>query len=204
MSEHLKDLVSWLPRDSIQRTLPKAFKEAYPKTTVIIDCTEVFIQIPFSLKARAQTYSTYKSHNTAKFLVGIAPSGYIMFVSHGYGGRASDRFITKGSGFLDYLDPGDEVMADRGFTIREELFSLRVKLNMPALMKGRSQLTDAETTESRRIAAVRIHVERVMARIKSFKILNSTLPIPCVKKVDKIILVYAALYNLRAPLIKDD
>ena len=184
-------------------TLPETFKESYPKTTIIVDCTEVFIQRPFSLKARAQTCSTYKSHNTVKFLLGIAPSGYIMFLSDSYGGRASDKYITKSSGFLHYLDPGDEVMADRGFTISEDLFALRVKLNIPAFMKGGSQLTDEETTESRRITAVRIHVERAICRLKSFKILNTTLPITCVKKVANIALVCAAHCNLRGPLIKE-
>ena len=52
------------------------------------------------------------------------------------------RYITKSSGFLHYLEPGDEVMADRGFTISEDLSALRVKLNIPTFMKGRSQLTD--------------------------------------------------------------
>ena len=144
MATQLKDTIVWLPRDTIQRTLPKTFKESYPKTTIIVDCTEVFIQRPFSLKARAQTYSTYKSHNTVKFLVRVAPCGYIIFLSHSYGGRASDRYITKSSGFLHYLDPGDEVMADRGFTISEDLFALRVKLNIPGFMKGRDQQVEQE------------------------------------------------------------
>ena len=91
----LKDLIMWLPKESIQRTLPSSFKELYPKTTCIIDCTEVYLQRPLSLKARTATYSSYKSHNTLKFLVCIAPNGYIMFLSKCYGGRASDRFITK-------------------------------------------------------------------------------------------------------------
>ena len=38
-----------------------------------------------------------------------------------YGGRATDVFVVMDSGFLNYLDPYDEVMADRGFKIREEL-----------------------------------------------------------------------------------
>lgn len=101
--------------------MPTSFKNSYPKTTCIIDCTEMFIQLPFSLKARAQTYSSYKSHNTAKVLVAIAPSGYIMFISHSYAKRASDNFITKTSGVLNVLSPGDEVMADRGYTIGEDL-----------------------------------------------------------------------------------
>lgn len=92
----------------------------------------MFIQRPFSLKARAQTYNSYKSHNTANVVVAIAPSSYIIFISHSYGGRASDIFITKSCGFLNVLRPGDKVIADRGFTIGEDLFVRKVKLNIPA------------------------------------------------------------------------
>lgn len=52
----------------------------HPKTTCIIDCTEMFIQRPFSLEAWPQTYSSYKSHNTAKVLVAIPPSGWLYYV----------------------------------------------------------------------------------------------------------------------------
>ena len=54
-------------------------------------------------------YSSYKSHHTLKFLIGIAPSGYITFLSQVYGGRATDCYITANSGILDLLQPGDEV-----------------------------------------------------------------------------------------------
>ena len=171
MAVKLSECIVWLPRESIRRTLPSSFSDTYPKTTCIIDCTEVYIQRPFSLKARNQTYSSYKSHNTAKFLIAIAPNGYIMFISKAYGGRASDNFITKSCGFLNYLLPGDEVMADRGFTISEELCARQVKLNIPAFMKGRTQLSAQETIESRRIASVRIHVERAINRLKCYRLL---------------------------------
>jgi len=117
MTTHLSNCIVWLPRETIRRTLPSSFKQNYSRTTCIIDCSEIFIQRPFSLKARAQTWSTYKSNNTAKFLIAIAPNGFIMYLSPLYGGRASDHHITKHCGFLNYLLPGDEVMADRGFTI---------------------------------------------------------------------------------------
>ena len=75
-----------------------------------------------------------------------------MFISRSYGGRSSDKCITSDSGFLNYLRPGDEVMADRGFTIGDLLFNKRVKLNIPAFTKGRKQLPASEVTETRRIA----------------------------------------------------
>lgn len=154
MAKHLSDCVVWLPRETIRRTLPESFKSSFPKTTCIIDCSEVFIQRPFSPQARALTWSTYKHNNTAKFLIAIAPNGFIMFVSPLYGGRASDNFITKNCAFVCFLLPGDEVMADRGFTTGEDLCGMRVKLNIPAFMQGRSQLSEEETIDSRRIAVL--------------------------------------------------
>lgn len=204
VSAKLRQLIVWLPRETIRATMPAAFKEKYPKTTVIIDCAETFMQRPKNLKTRGETYSHYKSHNTVKYLIGIAPFGQIMFISKGFGGRASDKFIVEKSGFLQYLLPGDEVMADRGFTIHDLLFPLRVKLNMPAFTKGKPQLTEEEVTETRRIAHVRIHVERAIRRLKVFKILSNIVPVTSVKKLDDILIVCSALANLGTELIRDE
>ncbi|VDI47584.1 Hypothetical predicted protein [Mytilus galloprovincialis] len=73
LAEKLKDLVAWLPRETIRACCPESFRENYPRTTVIIDCAETFIQRPTNLKTRSETFSNYKSHNTAKYLVGISP-----------------------------------------------------------------------------------------------------------------------------------
>jgi hypothetical protein len=203
LAAKLKDLIVWLPRETIRACMPTAFKEHYPKTTCIIDCAESFIQKPTNLTSRNETYSHYKSHNTAKYMVAISPHGQIMFVTKAYGGRASDKFIVQDSGFLDKLVPGDEVMADRGFTIDDLLYPLRVKLNIPAFTKGKPQLSDQEVTITRRIATVRIHVERAIRRLKVFKILSQTAPIASLDKTDKILCVCSALVNLRPNLVRD-
>ena len=83
------------------------------KTSVIIDCFEVFIDRPSNLLARAQTFSNYKHHNTVKVLIGITPQGTISFVSEAWGGRTSDKSLTENCGFLNNLVPGDLVLADR-------------------------------------------------------------------------------------------
>ena len=76
------------------------------------------------------TFSNYKNDNTFKGLVGISPDGSVTFVSLLYPGCISDKELTKRNGILDLLEPGDSVMADRGFKI-EDLLLIGAKLNIP-------------------------------------------------------------------------
>ena len=56
---------------------------------------------PSSLKAQPNLYSSYKHHVTYKGLVGISPSGAIIFISQLYDGTISDKEIVARSGILD-------------------------------------------------------------------------------------------------------
>ena len=47
----------------------------------------------------------------------------ISFISKGYGGCVSDRFITKDCHILDKLQYGDNLMTDKGFTVNGLLIS---------------------------------------------------------------------------------
>lgn len=71
-----------------------------------------------SLLLQSQLYSTYKSNTTLKGLICITPYGVISFVSSLYTGGISDKGITRCSGILDLLEPGDSVMADKGLTMK--------------------------------------------------------------------------------------
>lgn len=70
-------------------------------------------------------------------------------------------------------------------------------------MKGRTQLREKKTIESRRIASVRIYVERAIARQKNYRILNTTIPVKSLKYLDKIVSVCAAICNMHGDLIKE-
>ncbi|CAN7942756.1 unnamed protein product [Ixodes hexagonus] len=153
--------------------------------------------------ARAQTYSAYKAANTVKFLTVIAPNGQIMFVSDVYGGRASDKHIVRTCGVEDYLQKGDEVMADRGFTLEPHLEARGVKMNVPAFTRGKPQLSESEVTRTQRIASVRIHVERAINRIKTYRIFKSSLCISSRRTITDMVFVCAGLCNLKGPLIAD-
>ena len=125
-----KTLVTWLPRDVVKNNLPEGFKQISPKTQCIIDCTEVFIERSKSLNVQASTWSDYKKHNTVKFLVAISPHGYIMLLSDCYGGRTTDQYICANSSLYSHLVPGDDVMADRGFQIKD-LLHYHCSFNVP-------------------------------------------------------------------------
>ncbi len=162
MAQTLKPIIKWPTRKAVQRKMTKCFKRKYSQCRCIIDCTEIFIDRPNNLTARAQTWSNYKHHNTVKYLVGITPAGAISFLSPGWGGRVSDKEITSKSGFFELLEPKDEILADQGFLIREDLAAYGATLRIPQFTKGKKQLSAHEVDTSRRLSNVRIHVERVI------------------------------------------
>ena len=203
MAVRLSFLIKWAPKEIVQDNMPQI---TYPLTRCIIDCSEIFIERPASYQARAKTYSNYKKHNTAKFLIAISPSGSISFLSNIWGGRVSDKVITQKSGFLDLIDPGDTILADRGFTISEDVQLHGGKLEIPSFTRGKSQLSQKEVEFSQKLARVRIYVERVICLLKNkYTILQGILPITIIRhkndteefsNLDKILVTCAALTNL--------
>jgi len=118
----------------------------------------VFCVKPINLLARAQTFSSYKHRNTVKVLIGIIPQGSISFASEAWGGRTSNKYLTENCGLLDKFLPGDMVMADRGFTIHDDVVLMHAKLVIPAFAKRKDQLDPIEVEGTRGIALVRIHI----------------------------------------------
>ena len=140
----------------------------------------------------------------------MSPTGSIAYISAAWGGRVSNKVITQQCGFLNFIDPGDVVLADRGFNVQDDIAIKGGKLEIPAFTRGKQQLSREEVERSRQLARVRIHVERVIGQMhKKYSILNGTLPITLLKKstdtnvttVDKILIVCAALTNLSRSVV---
>jgi len=92
-------------------------------------------------------------------------------------------------------------MADRGFQIKEELLLHRATLVVPPSARVKSQMTSSECKKTSKVANLRIHIEPVINRIKSYRILKSTLLITMSPHIDDIILTCAALCNIKPQLI---
>ncbi|XP_024890187.1 uncharacterized protein LOC112466354 [Temnothorax curvispinosus] len=199
------NLVFWPAKDVIQGTMPDCFYPEYKDTRVIIDCTEFRIEVPASVDNRVFTYSHYKKGFTAKLLIGITPGGFISFKSKVAGGRKSDSQITIESGLIDLLEDGDTVLADKGFPQITRVLDekgKKVVLVMPPFLEKKGEFTKEETQNTYNIARVRIHVERIMQRLRIYQIL-SKIPENLFSSIDDIVHVCCVLVNLQPPIIEE-
>lgn len=152
----------------ISKHLPTSFRK-YRNERVILDATEFFTQVPRNYEQHGNLYSSYKNHCTCKVLIGITPSGAISFVSDVYEGAISDKEIFKKSKIMDKINPGDLVMVDRGFNVRDILLQKGADIVIPPILGNRTNLSQQEEAQTRVIAKLRIHVERVIERIKKIQ-----------------------------------
>ena len=117
----------------------------------------------------------------------------------------SDKQITTESGYLDNLVRNDLVIADMGFDITEVVALRSAEVKIPAFTRGKSQLTAYEFESTRKLASLRIHVERVIGMLTSkYTIVNSDIPTDLlfaregetITTLDKIVVVGCALVNM--------
>lgn len=191
----------WPSREAVTKTMPEVFKNKYPSTRVIIDCTEIKCEMPSSLLLNTELFSSYKNHTTLKGLIGIAPTGAVTFISQLYTGSISDREIVIRSGFLaQEFSEGDSVMADKGFTI-QDLLPLGTSLNIPPFLGQFEQMSPENVIRTQQIASVRIHVERAINRIKNYRIWSGVIPLSLFGLVNQMWSICSFLSNLQDPLI---
>ena len=194
----------WPSTEDVAANLPTVFQELYPSTFLVIDCTELRCEVPSSLPVQSQLYSTYKEHTTLKSLLAMTPDGAVAFVSPLYGGSISDRELTQRSGFLDMLKTagkGASVMADKGFDIQDLLVSSGVKLNIPPFLQKGAQFSADDVERTQQIAKVRIHVERLIERVKDFNILTQTIPLTLFPSVNQLWTVCCLLTLFQTPVL---
>ena len=93
-------------------------------------------------------------------------------------------------------------MADRGFTIRDILLERKVYQNIPPFLNGRAHFTTGEEISTRRIARVRIHVERAIGRLKNYRMLRNVIPLSMQPVFSPMFFVAECLVNFQEPVVK--
>lgn len=211
---HGSTVVKWPERKSLLLNTPSYFRCNFKDVTIIFDCFELFIETSSILRAAAQAFSVYKHHATIKYLIGITTTGVIIFISIAFGGRASDKEISIKSGFIDQLEEGDVVLADKGFLIEEEVNAKNATLKNPCFVRNGNQLHPTEIETTRDIASLRIHVERVISVVRQkYNICSDIAQISAISKTndlfqndlyDKIVFLCCCLVNLCPSVVTTD
>lgn len=166
-------------KETAIRHMPAEFRRMYEgKRVFIVDCFEVFSENPSNIKASTSHFSSYKKHNTVKYLIAIHPDGTVAFISDGFGGRSSDKEVTIQSNFLELVQEGDVVLADKGFDIAQLVAARKATLNIPHFLRKKNQFSTDELYSDKQITCLRIHVERMIGYVRSkYTILSSTIPV---------------------------
>lgn len=171
----------------------------------ILDCFEVQIEVPSNALHQALTWLDYKKYNTIKYLISSTPHGLVNFISIGFGGRATDKTIIENSNYLNLLPNNCVVMADRGFKQVAQLFEARnSSLVKPPSVSSSKKPTKEEVRETRTIAALRIHIERTIRRLREFRMLkeHSCINKNMVHHLDSVVTIACGIINIQSPLIK--
>ena len=82
----------------------------------------------------------------------------LLFLSDCYTGSASDSWIV----FYDLLEGDAEIMADRGFQIKQEPMLNYCSVSVPPGARVKAQMTTTECERTKDVANIRIHVERAI------------------------------------------
>ena len=201
----LRSCIRWPPSGEIRKRLPLAFKARYASVVSIIDCFEIEIEKPSAALTQATSWSEYKKCNTVKFLVSCTPDGLRNFLSRGVSGRTSDIDLVTKTGFLELLPPGSTVLADRGFKeIEGALASKGCTLVRPPSVKKDVNLERSDILKMRTVAGLRIHIERVIGRLRVFRALDihARFPLPMVDLLDDAVAIGCGLINLMERIVK--
>jgi len=69
------------------------------------------------------------------------------------------------------------------------------------MLKGKSQLEPEQVVQDRRVAAKRIHIERVIGLAKTFKILERKMSCKKISEAHKIIFICFVITNFRKCIV---
>jgi len=99
-------------------------------------------------------------------------------------------------------EPGDSILADKGFNIQDLMAVQDIHVNIPTFLKKSNRFHPKAISRDRKIASKRVHIERHIRLAKTYKILKQPIT-PCETALaSEIIFVCFMLCNFRSCIVK--
>ena len=117
----------------------------------------------------------------------------------GYGGRVQDKDIVESSGFLSVAPKNCSVLADRGFKC---MGNHGINFIVPPSKPRGRIFSLAKITMTKQVASLRVHIERVIKRLRDFRLLQQRCNNDILKSLDHVVIVAGELVNLDNPIFK--
>ncbi|GFQ80772.1 uncharacterized protein TNCT_333451 [Trichonephila clavata] len=188
MYRNLRLLKIFPTKERVFECMPLLFLHEHRSVRVIIDRVWFEIEKPKIHDEDVITFCPQRKTNIVKGMVGIMPSGAIIFITSLYCGNISDEHIFVHSRLMDYLEPNDVVIAENGFEIEKELKKIGCEL------QNRNYLEDKivfdSTTDDDPIS-----FERPVARFKQYKYFDNVILFKNVPFVNNLFFITCMLLN---------
>eukprot|EP00123_Amoebidium_parasiticum_P018982 comp24326_c0_seq1/m.45941 comp24326_c0_seq1/g.45941 ORF comp24326_c0_seq1/g.45941 comp24326_c0_seq1/m.45941 type:complete len:142 (-) comp24326_c0_seq1:50-475(-) len=104
--------------------------------------------------------------------------------------------------FVDQIEEGDEIAADKGFRVHGLIMEKGASLLLPSFVEH-GQLNAEDTIYSQRLSSVRVHVERAFGRMKNYRLFSNQVQMSMVGTHWMVAKAVAFLCNMQEPLYKD-
>jgi hypothetical protein len=146
-------------------------QQAYPDAFAIIDATEQPVERPQDREKEKQYFSGKRRRPTCKSSIVVNEHGVIRGITESSPGRTHDLTQIRQSGLLAHISTKVTVVADSAYQGLDKYMPTHSVDTIPRAQRNHP-LPPEEKARRRRLSAIRIVVERTIAHLKNFNLLD--------------------------------
>ena len=168
MSRELSALIVWPNRQQVKKTQPSCWESFIRRSDALLTALSASWKLQVDLIWQQLSGANINITILSKSLLQSLQMELFHMCHHAMEGGHLVFSLWETVYFLNMIEPYDEIMADRGFKIREDLMMHMATICISPSCASLMQLLPQDVTETSNIARVRIYVEQAIGRLKVF------------------------------------